>query len=413
MLLASPPHYPETLAALGRDLKDTKDQSQFWQKVREQFLLPKDLAYLNTGGLGSSPRAVVDQVQKKMTAEERYPVAGHNQNDWHRIRRKCATLLGEGIDGNEVALIGCATEGINIIINGLPLKPGDEVITSTHEHVALEVPLLHARQTRGIMIKTFQPDIQNGAKNLQLIKQLVNARTRLIFISHITCTNGQIFPVAEIGKMARERGIWFALDGAQAAGQIPLSLTRSGVDFYCTSCHKWLLAPKRTGLLYCRKSQVKNLQPSIVGAYSGSSHSLGNRSLTLYADSRKFEYGTQNDALFYGLETAVDFINTVGLAGVYKHNQALAEEFYHRLQTMDNIEILSPSEKRYRSTMISFRIDGMNNYKCCQFLLKKRLRVRPVPEAGLNAIRVSFHLYNNREELEKLVREIARFQIHG
>jgi len=284
-MLVSPSHC-QTNEDFMKKLKGIKADKELWETVRNQFVLLPDFAYLNTGGLGSSPLMVINKVKEKMAEEEKYPAAGHSLPDWWRIKKKCAALLGRGIQKEDVALTGCTTEGINVIINGLPFKAGDEIITSSHEHVALNVPLLHAQQTRGIRIKTFSPDLKSGINNIKLIKQLITARTRLIFISHITCTTGQIFPVKEIGRLAKTREIWFALDGAQAIGQIPLNLEETGADFYCLSGHKWLLAPKRTGMLYCHKTHVKTLRPSIVGAYSESANDLLSRSLSLHQDAR-------------------------------------------------------------------------------------------------------------------------------
>ena len=151
-----------------------------------------------------------------------------------------------------LALIGCATEGIGMIVNGLPLKKGDEVITTTHEHVAVNSALLNRMQKDGIVIRLFDPDRENGLGNVDRIARLITPRTRLVLMSHVTCTTGQLFPVKEIAALARSRKIWFALDGAQAPVCSPFDIVETGVDFYTCSTHKWMMGPKRTGFIYVR-----------------------------------------------------------------------------------------------------------------------------------------------------------------
>lgn len=382
----------------------------FWKKLRKQFLIPADYAYLNTGGLGSSPFMVIKTVKKMMDEEDSHPSPGRNKKDWWKIKEKLAVLLGPGVKKEELALTGSATEGINIILNGLPLKRGDEVITSTHEHVALNIPLLNKMKTQGIVIKTFEPDIIDAMGNVRRIEKLMSTHTRLIFTSHITCTTGQILPVKEISQLAKSRGVWYALDGVQVVGHMPINLRDTGVDFYAFSGHKWLLGPRRTGVLYVREDLLDTLKPTIVGAYSSARSDMEKRQLDLHPTAQRYEYGTQNDALFYGLGEAVDFIRFIGEQTIWKHNKHLSEMFYKGLQEIPGVELLSPAGKDYRSAMISFKFKDKNKNVAgiCVDLEERRLRVRHVNEANLDGIRASFHIYNNEEEVERLLGEIRK-----
>jgi selenocysteine lyase/cysteine desulfurase len=395
-------------SAFKRACSGLQDDESFWRLVRQQFLFPSDYYYFNTGGLGASPLMVINTVREAMEREDTYPDAGHSHEEWQRVKEKCAPLLGPGNKPKEIALTSTATEGINIVVHGLPLRQGDEVITSTHEHVALNIPLLYRMQNEGIVIKTFEPDLKRGLGNVERIESLITARTRLIFISHVTCTTGQVFPVEEIGALAKAKGAWFALDGAQALAQIPVDLKGMGADFYALSGHKWLLGPKRTGILYVREELLDTLRPSIVGAYSDKTNSMPERVLELHPTAQRYEYGTQNDALFYGLGTAADFIATIGVDAICERNTRMAERFYQGLLEFPSIEILSPEEQMYRSSMITFRFRDRENDKACGDLTAKRLRVRGVGEANLDGIRVSFHVHNNEGEVDLLLDELRK-----
>jgi selenocysteine lyase/cysteine desulfurase len=380
----------------------------YWKMIREQFLLPRDYNYFNTGGLGASPLAVIKRVKEMMDEENTHPAPGHDKEHWLEVKGKCAALLGPGVKTEEIALVSSATEGINTILNGLPLEKGDEVITSTHEHVALHIPLLYKRSKRGIVIRSFTPAVEKGMDNVKRIESLINKRTRLIFISHVTCTTGQVMPVEEIGKLAKDRGLWFALDGAQAAGQFPLGLDHWGVDFYTFSGHKWLLGPKRTGVLFVRKALMDTLEPTNVGAYSNGDFDFAKRALKLHPTAQRYEYGTQNDALFYGLGAALDFVNAVGMKRISRHNRKLAEVFYQGLRHISKgkVDILSPEEEAYRSGVITFRLKHVKSGQVCHGVEAKGFRLRYVSEAHLDAVRVSFHLFNHEPQVNDLLNAI-------
>lgn len=381
---------------------------RYWQLVRKQFLFPGDYAYFNTGGLGASPLMVRNTVKQKMDSEDTYPSAGHDEDDWWKIKEDVARLLGPGVKKEEIAFTSSATEGINIILNGLPWKKGDRIVTSTHEHVALNVPLLNKMKTAGVEVKIFEPDLKDAMGNVRSIEKLINKRTRLIFTSHVTCTTGQVMPLKEIAQLAKSRGILFALDGAQAVGQTPLDLKAIDVDFYAFSGHKWLLGPKRTGILYVRQELLDTLKPTVVGAYSTVFNDLTKGLLEIHPSAQRYEYGTQNDALYYGLHQAVDFITAIGIANICRYDRTLAEMFYRGLEKIPGAIIFSPAQHRYRSGMITFKLKNKNYLKLAQQMDQKLFRVRNVPEAGLNGIRVSFHVYNNEAEVERFLAVIKK-----
>ena len=377
-----------------------------WRDLRGQFQLPPNLFYFNTAGLGASPRAVTDRVKAMMDREEEAPAPGHNEEDWLRVRGKCAALLGPSCRASEIALVGCATEGVNTILNGLPLGRGDEVLVSTHEHPALVIPLLHKMKTAGIVVRTFEPDLKSPSGTMARLEAELTARTRLIFVSHVTCTTGQVLPVPAIGRLAAQRRLWFALDGAQSLAQFPIDIAATGAHFYTASAHKFLMAPKRTGILYVRQDHLETLVPTVVGAYSDQKTSLADRLLTLQPTAQRYEYGTQNDALVYGIEAAADFVAALGLANVWEHNRSLTEICLEGLRRIPGVEVLAPPDTASRSAMVTFRLVGRDNREVANMITRRRHRVRSVTEAGLDAVRASFHVCNTEEQVRELVHAV-------
>lgn len=373
------------------------DDEFYWKLIRDQFILDPDWIFLNFGGLGSCPLPVLNALTEFTRAEERAPSAGHDEKPWQDVKAKLARALGPGCRREDLGLIGGATEGVNVIVHGLPLKKGDEVITSTHEHVAVHSALLHRRRRDGLVIRMFEPDIVRAQGNVERIAKLVTPKTRLIIMSHVACTTGQLFPVREIAALARAKNIWFALDGAQAPVCSPFDIVGTGADFYTCSTHKWMMGPKRTGFIYVRQGMIDVLQPLTVGGGSSDRYDVAKDEFVLKSTAERFESGTQNDALFYALGTALDLVETIGVDRIQERCRPMAERFYRGLGEIAGVERLSPEEEAYRTLMIGFRMTGRKNSEIMTHLAKDKLKARPVGEGGLNSIRVSFYL-NNRDE---------------
>ena len=383
-------------------------EQDIWKIVRDDFSFPEGYVYLNTGGIGSVPRRVRSLVSDAWFQLETNPTPSHDHAKWSALKEDVALLMGPGVEESEIALINSATEGINIILNGLPLQKGDEVITSLHEHPALNIPLLNLERRKGIVVKTFDPDRENGHNNLNLISDLISKKTRLIFVSHRLTTTGQLLPVKEIGELARSKGIWFALDGAQAPGSMRLDMKGWKVDCYTFSSHKWVLAPRRTGVLYVRKEMLDTVRPVTVGAYSDNGYNLPEGRLTFQPGAQRYEYGTQNELLYMGFHASLDFINEIGTDRIREHNEALSETFYSELGNIYGCEILSPTEREYRSSMITFRIPGKSLNDVTGSMSRDNMRVRPVGEADLNGVRISFHIYNTDDHVSKVTASIRK-----
>jgi selenocysteine lyase/cysteine desulfurase len=394
---ASAPTTSAPVAELLAQAAAAGDEEFYWKLIRDQFILDPEWTFLNFGGLGSCPLPVLDALVGFTRAEERAPSAGHDEKPWQDVKEKLARSLGRTCRKEDLGLIGGATEGVNVIVNGLSLKKGDEVITSTHEHVAVHSALLNRMQRDGIAIRLFDPDITSAQGNVDRIARLITPRTRLILISHVTCTTGQLFPAKEIAALARAKGVWFALDGAQAPVNAPFDIVETGVDFYTCSTHKWMMGPKRTGFIYVRPGLVDALRPQTVGGGSSVRYDAAKGEFVLKPTAERFESGTQNDALFYALGTALDLVETIGVDRIARRCRPMAERFYRGLGGIPGVERLSPEEEAYRTLMIGFRMKARTSAEIMSHLAKDRIRARPVAEGGLGSIRVSFYL-NNRDE---------------
>ena len=377
------------------------ENERFWELLRDQFPLTRERIYLNTGGLGASPYVVIETVQRKMDELETLSETGHSAELWKKTKDAAGTLLG--CSGEELAFVRNTTEGINVVANGLPLGEGDEIVSTTHEHVGNAVTWLALRDRKGIRIRLFEPSTRSAQENLDRIEALLTPRTRLINVPHAVTTTGLILPVKEIAQMARARGIWFFVDGAQTAGMFPFSLHDIGCDAYATSGHKWLMGPKETGLLYVRREMLDTVRATSVGAYSTGEYDWVEGRLNFHPDAQRYEYGTVSIPLRAGLGAAIEFVQRIGIETVWKRDQMLSTRLFEGLREMPRVTVLSPEDPTMRSAMITLMVDGLPHLKLQEHLNTFNLRTRSVTEGGLAALRISFHVYNLPGEVETVL----------
>lgn len=373
----------------------------FWKFVRGQFPLAPDRAYLNTGGLGASPYAVINAVTGKMMELERIGETGHEESLWREIKADAGALLG--CDADELAFTRNTTEGVNIVANGLPLRSGDEIITTTQEHVGNALPWLALARRSGAVLRLFEPSNESQQENLDRIAALVSRRTRLISVPHAVTTTGVILPVREIAAMARAKKLWFFVDGAQTAGMFPFSLHEIGCDAYATSGHKWLLGPKETGLLYVRKAMLDVIDAKFIGAYSDGGFDFLKGTFAFNPAAQRYEYGTVSTPLRVGLGAAVRFLQRIGMQNVWERDRVLAARLASGLREIAGIRVLSPADDAMRSAMITFDHRDIPYLKMQEHLNTFNLRTRGVSEGGLAALRISMHVYNTPEEVDRVL----------
>ena len=381
---------------------DPRDE-KMWAQIRDRFPLTRSRTYLNTGGLGASPQVAIDAMQAKTNALEEISEVGHSHELWAEIKEKAGLVLG--CDGDEVAYTRNTTEGANIVCNGLRLKRGDEVITTTHEHVGNTVTWLARQKRDGIAVKTFTPSTASAAENIERIAALITPRTRALSISHVTCATGQVLPVKEIGALAAERDLWYFVDGAQAPGMLPVDVRAIGCHAYATSGHKWLLGPKGTGLLYVRKDALDDIEAKFVGAYSanGAWDMISTGEFEFADTAQRFEYGTVNVPLFVGLGASMQFLLEIGIDNVWRRDHALGAALIAGLNEL-GVEVLSPQHPNEHSGIITFRTRNMSYGELQRFLANEfQLRTRGIYEGGLNGLRISLHLYNSFADVERVL----------
>jgi selenocysteine lyase/cysteine desulfurase len=254
--------WPRDLQAFSKDVEEGGDPSDeaFWERVREEFLIPPDRIYLNNGTLGPSPSVVVDAV-----AEHTRRVASTFPPgvDWEDLKGALGAFLNADPDG--FVFPRNTTEAMSFVAQGLHLSPGDEILTTDHEHIGGLCPWELVAARKGASLRTFSLPVPASSVGelLETVRSALSARTRVLSLSHVTFTTGTVLPVREVAELCREKGIIFVVDGAHPPGMMRVDLSSWKPEFYASSPHKWLLAPQGTGLLYLGEGWRTRLWPTL------------------------------------------------------------------------------------------------------------------------------------------------------
>ena len=379
-------------------------EDSMWSFIRKQFPITQVKTYFNTGTMGPSPHIVLNKVRDYHTWME----TNGEYRGTEKARERLAQFLG--CRESEISLTHNTTEGINTMAWGLPLKAGDEVLLSTHEHVGNALPWLNRAKLAGIRLIPIIPG-QTQAENYQRVVEALSPKTRVIALPHITTTTGTVFPIQSIAEMARKRNIWTCIDGAHAPGSVELNLHELGVDCYAASCHKWMCGPNGTGFLFVKEDMLNVLQVYHVGAYSDTGWEISTeiQALEGYTPSaHRYDFATQNAALYQGVVAAIDFLDSVGMEKVSQRVRELSTYLVEGLKEIPRVKLLTPLEKVSRAGMVTFTLADTNFRDFGKAAAKEKFRIRLVPESKLDAIRISTHMFNNHEEIEGFLGLVSR-----
>lgn len=360
--------------------------------IRQQFLLEEGLVYMNNGSLGPSPRSVLDQAMEAWREIETDPVTkgfGPFIQKMEQVREKAAKFLGCSTD--EIAITRNTTEGMNMVAQGMNLEPGDSILTTDHEHPGGFVGWEYYVKRRKVKLERVELPVppKDADDIVRRFEDKLTPETKVISVSHVTFTTGLQLPVKRLAGLARQNGSLLAVDGAQAPGVLEVNVKGLDCDTYATSAHKWMLAPKGTGLLYIRKEAQKAVQPIQL--------QHGMRAYTASA-------GTRNIPTIVGLGAAIDFLNTVGLRRIQQHARAIRGRICEELTKLPALQLVSPRDGELASALVTFRLpDGASASELVRTLREKHdVVVKPVPGNHVNGIRISSHIYNSEQDVTRL-----------
>ena len=365
-------------------------------------LMGNDFVYLNSGGSGPPSRETIramreaDDLCSGPAYLEGVDFYAHQGATYARAREAAARLTG--VDPDDIALTQSTTHGMNLGTFALDWWAGDEIVSSRSEHPGCLVPLHTLEKRHDARLRLVEPPI-----TVEKVEEAMTSRTRLISISHVDWTTGEVLPLEEISALARDRGALTLVDGAQSVGNIPVDVPATGADMYAFTGHKWVLGPEGMGGFYVRPGLVPDGVGSTSLGYASLSDSTafraeGGYEEHLHGGARRFEASTMSPALAAGFAQAASAAHERGLEG-FAEIQRRADLLTGLLQEQSRIALRS--RRPASSGLVSFEIPGVAAKEAAEKLLAQRFVVRFIPEP-YPYVRASTHLFNTDEELEAL-----------
>ena len=397
----------EARAATATPSAGALSDAELFERLRRDLAFARDITYCNTGTLGAVPSEVMDAMLRGLRGTEAsLPDWPYFQPDGEPLtgyqpllaaRTSVARFLGA--DPGEIALTQNATMGMNMLGNGIDWQAGDEVLTTDQEHGgAVSIFRLMAKR-RGIVLKELplSKAIPGGPQAIvEMFRAAATPRLRAIMVSHITSQLGIRMPVAELVALAREHGALSLIDGAQAVGQLPVDVHALGCDAYVASPHKWLLAPKGTGLLYLRAGVQERFWTTLA-SYQWDHPEQG--------AFRFMQYGTGSTAVIDGLLAALALAERHTMERVERWNMVLAMRLRDGLERIPRVVFSSPADRRFASSITTFRVDGVGARDLQNALWKERIRVRA--QGDDKGVRLSAHIYVAPTDIDRVLSVVA------
>jgi selenocysteine lyase/cysteine desulfurase len=382
-----------TAAVADRSPLEIAADEGYWREIQQAFTLDRTLINLNNGYTCPSPRVVHEALKRYLDISNQAPIHymwNLMEPNIESVRRNLAAEAG--CDTDELAITRNASEALQICQLGIDLKPGDEVLTTNQDYGRmLDTWDQRVRRDRIKLTKLSFPVPSPTLADLKdRFEKAITPNTKVIHFCHITNLTGQLFPVRDICRMARARGIQTIVDGAHAFAHFPFKLRDLECDYYGTSLHKWLLAPVGTGFLYVRRENIEKLWP------------LTPANADKAKDIRKFEeVGTHPAANHNAIAEALAFHQAIGIERKAARLRYLKDRWARRLEKQPGVKILTSFDPNQAWGLANISLAGMDVSKVYDHLWTKyRIIVAAIKHAEYSGLRVTPNLYSTLEEID-------------
>jgi len=376
----------------------------------------KSLIYLDSASTSQKPKVVLDammNVYENSNANVHRALydLGSESTELYESSREMISKFINAASSKEIIFTSGATASINLLAYtlGAQLKKNDEILISHMEHHANIVPWQQLAKRTGVTLK-YLPLTESGELDLSQSNKLITTKTKIVSITHMSNVLGTINPIKEIAKLTKMVGAIFIVDGAQSVSHMPVNVQDLECDFLVFSGHK-MLGPTGVGVLWGKIEMLNKLDPFMSGGEMIEKVTL--EESTWNEVPYKFEAGTPNYVQAIGLGAAVEFLSKIGMENVHNYEKQLTSYALEKLQTIPKLNIHGTPTKR--GSVISFNIENIHPQDLAQFLNEDNICIRvghhcaqPLLETlnETSTARVSFYVYNNFSDIDKLVDSI-------
>lgn len=366
----------------------------FWFEIQQAFSVTRGITNLNNGGVSPSPRIVTEALVRYIWEQEdatAYTMWQILEPQSETIRTGLADLFG--CDREEIAITRNASESLEILLMGMDFKSGDEILTTTQDYPRMLTTLRQREIREGLILKMIKVPI--APKNLDEITEQfekgITSKTRLILISHVINITGQITPVKAVCELARSKGLEVIVDGAHSFGHFDFKQKDLGCDYYGTSLHKWLFAPKGTGLLYVKRDKIEKIWPLMAAEK------------TQKSDIRKFEeIGTHSAAPKLAIGEAILFHNGIGPKRKEERLRYLSRYWMNRLKKLPTVRFHTSFEANQSCGIGNVEIVDVDPGALGSYMMDKhKIFVTPIIHDEFRGLRITPNVYTTLKELDR------------
>jgi len=374
--------------------QDAAMNEDFWYDIQRSFSVTRGITNLNNGGVCPSPR-IVTEAFCHYTWEQEDATA---YTMWSILEPQCETVrtgLADifGCDREEIAITRNASESLEILLMGLDLKSGDEILTTTQDYPRMLTTLRQREQREGLVLKMIQvPIAPNNIEDIAAaFDKAITPRTRVILISHVINLTGQITPVKTVCEIAKPKGIEVIVDGAHSFAHFAFKQSDLGCDYYGTSLHKWLLAPKGTGLLFVKRDKIEKIWPLMAADKSQKD------------DIRKYEeIGTHPAATKLAIGEAILFHNGIGAQRKEARLRYLSRYWMNKLKDLPNVRFHTSWEPNQSCGIANVEIVGIDPGAISSYLMDRhKIYTVAILHDEFKGIRVTPNVYTTLKELDR------------
>src|SRR6187455_548856 len=343
--------------------EEAATDEDYWATIQNSFSVTRGIINLNNGGVSPSPRVVTEALVRYIWEQEdatAYTMWQILEPQSETIRTGLAELFG--CDREEIAITRNASESLEILLMGLDLKSGDEILTTTQDYPRMLTTLKQRELREGLKLNLIKIPIAPKDVNdiAAAFERAVTPKTKLILVSHQINLTGQINLVKKVCEMARSRGIETIVDGAHSFAQFDFKRDDLGCDYFGTSLHKWIYAPKGTGMLYVKKEKIPK-----VWALMASEDRNKN-------DIRKYEeIGTHSAAMRLAIGEAILFHNAIGGKRKEERLRYLSRYWMNKLKSIPRVGFNTSFDPRQSCAIANFKIEGVDPVQIGGYLMSK------------------------------------------
>ena len=384
--------------------EEAATDEDYWATIQNAFSVTRGIINLNNGGVSPSPRVVTEALIRYIWEQEdctAYTMWEILEPQSETIRTGLAELFA--CDREEIAITRNASESHEILLDGMDFKPGDEILTTTQDYPRMLTTLRQREKREGLQLKLIKVAIPPKDLNeiVSAFEKGITDRTRLILISHMINITGQITPVKAVCDLARARGIQTIVDGAHSFAQFAFKQSDLGCDYFGTSLHKWLYAPKGTGMLYVKRDKIDKIWPLMAAEAKQAT------------DVRKFEeIGTHSAAPKLAIGEALLFHNSIGAKRKEARLRFLSRYWMNKLKDVPKIRFNTSFDPNQSCAIANVRIDGTDPKAVTKYLFDKHhIFTVPIIHEEFQGIRITPNLYTTLSELDRfceIMDQIAR-----